>query len=174
MKRIVQIAMVLWLGLACCGPSLADMFIWVDANGVKHFGDAPPQELADENSLEVRRAYRRQLEARKEEAVSSVVNQRNDFFSGGGRSENMARPAEAARVVMFSTPSCGYCVKAKNYFRQKGVAFEELNINASEDARRRFQDLGGRGVPLILIGERKINGFDQQAIQAALSKEGLI
>jgi glutaredoxin len=73
---------------------------------------------------------------------------------------------------MFSAPGCGYCVKAREYFNQNGVAFEELDVSASEDARRRFQDLGGRGVPLILIGDRQISGFDPQAIQAALAKEG--
>ncbi len=171
-KRIVKTILLLLLALLLDGPLRADVFIWVDAKGVKHFGDAPPQALDDQKSLEVRRAYRRQLETRQQEAVVSGISRRNDFFTGAG-TQNGPRPAGGARVVMFSAPGCGYCVKAKDYFNQKGVAFEEHDVNTSEDARRRFQSLGGRGVPLILIGERQINGFDPQAIQAALAKEGL-
>jgi glutaredoxin len=166
----VKTILVLLLGLLLAGPLWADVFVWVDAKGVKHFGDAPPRALEDKNSLEVRRAYRRQLETQQREAVVSGVSRRSDFFTGGG-SANGIRPAGGSRVVMFSAPGCGYCVKAKEYFNQKGVVFEELDVNASEDARRRFQSLGGRGVPLILIGERQISGFDPQAIQAALAKE---
>ncbi|MGD8542369.1 MAG: glutaredoxin domain-containing protein [Desulfobacteraceae bacterium] len=171
MKRIVKTAWPLLLAVLLCGPSWADMFVWKDAQGVKHYGDAPPQVLEDQNSLEVRRAYRRQLETRQQEAVAAKVSRRSDFFTGGG-APNGTRPADGARVVMFSAPGCGYCVKAREYFNQNGVAFEELDVSASEDARRRFQDLGGRGVPLILIGDRQISGFDPQAIQAALAKEG--
>lgn len=171
MKRIVKTALALLLAALLGGPLWADVFVWVDAKGVKHYGDAPPQALEDQNSLEVRRAYRRRLETRQREAVVANVSRRNDFFTGGG-TPNGIRPAGGARVVMFSAAGCGYCVKAREYFNQKGVAFEELDVNASEDVRRRFQSLGGRGVPLILIGERQISGFDPQAIQAALAKEG--
>ena len=170
-KRIVKTAWPLLLAVLLCGPSWADMFVWKDARGVKHYGDTPPQALEDQNSLEVRRAYRRQLETRQQEAVAAGLSRRSDFFTGGG-APNGTRPADGARVVMFSAPGCGYCVKAKEYFNQNGVAFEELDVSASEDARRRFQGLGGRGVPLILIGDRQISGFDPQAIQAALAKEG--
>ncbi len=171
MKRIGKTAWPLLLAVLLCGPSWADMFVWKDAQGVKHYGDAPPQALEDQNSLEVRRAYRRQLETRQQDAVAASLSRRSDFFTGGG-APNGTRPADGARVVMFSAPGCGYCVKAREYFKQNGVAFEELDVSASEDARRRFQGLGGRGVPLILIGDRQISGFDPQAIQAALAKEG--
>jgi glutaredoxin len=170
-KPTVKTILLLPLLLLLAGPLWADVFVWVDAKGVKHYGDAPPQVLEDQTSLEVRRAYRRQLETRQREAVVANVSRRSDFFTGGG-TPNGTRPADGPRVVMFSAPGCGYCVKARDYLNQKGVVFEELDVNASEDARRRFQSLGGRGVPLILIGDRQISGFDPQAIQAALAKEG--
>jgi glutaredoxin len=169
-KPTVKTILLLPLLLLLAGPLWADVFVWVDAKGVKHYGDAPPQALEDQNSLEVRRAYRRQLETRQRDAVVANVSRRSDFFTGGG-TPNGTRPADGPRVVMFSAPGCGYCVKARDYLNQKGVVFEELDVNASEDARRRFESLGGRGVPLILIGERQISGFDPLAIQAALAKE---
>jgi glutaredoxin len=169
-KPTVKTILLLPLLLLLAGPLWADVFVWVDAKGVKHYGDAPPRTPGDETGLEVRRAYRRQLETQRHEAVVSGVQRRTDFFTGGAGATGI-RAAGGARVVMFSAPGCGYCVKARDYLNQKGVVFEELDVNASEDARRRFQSLGGRGVPLILIGERQISGFDPQAIQAALAKE---
>ena len=68
------------------------------------------------------------------------------------------------RVVMYSTASCPACKLAKSYFARKGVPYEEHDVNGSPEARAEFQKLGGRGVPLILVGTERMEGFSSQRL----------
>ena len=84
------------------------------------------------------------------------------------RAKSAAAPAGGRKVVMYSTANCGACKMAKQYFAQKGIAYEEFDVNQSRAANEEFQRLGGRGVPLILVGEKRMEGFNPQALDALL------
>ncbi len=75
---------------------------------------------------------------------------------------------------MYSTPTCGYCEKAKVFFNKNKIKFTEKDISADERAQSQFARLGGRGVPLILVGTKegmkKIYGFDQGRLTALLKR----
>lgn len=71
-------------------------------------------------------------------------------------------------VVMYTTASCGYCRAARQFFDKSGIAYTDLDINQSEKNGEEFRKLGGRGVPLILVGEEKMVGFNAQLLQAKL------
>ena len=60
---------------------------------------------------------------------------------------------------MYSTTWCGVCKKAKRYFKSKKIPFTEYDIEKSEQAAREFKKLRGRGVPVILVGDSRMNGF---------------
>ena len=73
------------------------------------------------------------------------------------------------RVIMFSTPTCSYCKTAKQYFRQQGVRFK--NVDVSKDpaaARDMIRRSGQQGVPQILVGNKIIVGFDRPKIDTLL------
>jgi glutaredoxin len=78
------------------------------------------------------------------------------------------RARSAKRVVMYSTSRCPACVSAKQYFAQKGVSYQEIDLEKSPDGRAAFEKLGGRGVPLIMVGEKRMEGFSAQALDAML------
>ncbi|RYD14137.1 MAG: glutaredoxin family protein [Lysobacteraceae bacterium] len=82
-----------------------------------------------------------------------------------------AGTAAAPDVVMYATADCGYCAKARAYFDERGVAFEERDIDASPAARSEWKEKGGIGTPLILINGRRFQGFDPSALDAMLSTE---
>ena len=63
------------------------------------------------------------------------------------------------RVVMYATSWCPYCQQARNYFRQQGISYTEYDIERDADAKRRYQEFGGRGIPVIFVGKRRMNGF---------------
>ena len=63
-------------------------------------------------------------------------------------------------VVMYSTSWCGYCRKARETFVHNNIAFKELDIEQSATAKAEYDALGGRGVPLILIDDVKVTGFN--------------
>jgi len=74
-------------------------------------------------------------------------------------------------VTIYTTPTCGYCKKAKEFFRARGVSFTEYNVAAD---RRKAEEMvrrsGQMGVPVIEISGRIIVGFNQAEIERALSR----
>ncbi len=71
-------------------------------------------------------------------------------------------------VVMYSTQWCPYCSKARAYFERHKIAYVEYDIEASAQNRAQFQALNGRGVPLILVGDKRMEGFSVQSFEALL------
>ena len=74
-------------------------------------------------------------------------------------------------VVVYSTPSCGYCNLAKDYFKKNNIAFTEYNVATnSEKAEEMVKKSGQMGVPVIDVNGRVIVGFNQSAIENALHR----
>lgn len=73
-----------------------------------------------------------------------------------------------ANVVVFSSNTCPYCVSAKEYLNEKGIEFEEKNIQEDKVARKELMDMGHMGVPVLLIDGEEIVGFDKPKIDEAL------
>ena len=68
----------------------------------------------------------------------------------------------AARVRMYTTLICPYCIRAKMLLKAKGVAFEEIDVSGDYDTRAWLvKATGRRTVPQIFINEEAIGGFDE-------------
>jgi glutaredoxin 3 len=82
----------------------------------------------------------------------------------------MADEQIAPKAVVYSTPTCPYCKMAKEYFDEKGVSYEDVDV-AAEPARAEemVKKSGQMGVPVIDIGGTIIVGFDKEKINAALA-----
>ncbi|HEX4024799.1 MAG TPA: glutaredoxin 3 [Steroidobacteraceae bacterium] len=67
----------------------------------------------------------------------------------------------ASPVLMYSKSWCPYCQRARALLLQKGVPFEEIDIEAQPQQREAMiRRSGRRTVPQIFIGERHIGGSD--------------
>jgi glutaredoxin 3 len=76
------------------------------------------------------------------------------------------------RVVLFSTPTCSWCRRAKRYFRERRVPFKEVNVERDQEAARDVaRKTGQTGVPVIKIGNRWIVGFDKDRIEKELARK---
>lgn len=74
-------------------------------------------------------------------------------------------------VKVYSTPSCPWCTRAKNYLSSKNIAYEEIDVSADRNAANEMvQKSGQRGVPVIDYNGTVIVGFDQAAIDQLLHK----
>ncbi|MFA5468027.1 MAG: glutaredoxin domain-containing protein [Sphaerochaetaceae bacterium] len=74
-------------------------------------------------------------------------------------------------VIMYSTPSCGFCRMAKSYFQQNKIPFTEYNVASNmEKAQEMVRKSGQMGVPVIDINGKIIVGFDRAAIDQALKR----
>ncbi|MBI5389186.1 glutaredoxin family protein [Candidatus Woesearchaeota archaeon] len=77
--------------------------------------------------------------------------------------------AKTPSVIVYSTTTCPWCVRAKNYLKQKGVNYIEFNVATDEKARNEMLAKSGQmGVPQLDINGKIIVGFDQEAIDKAL------
>ena len=73
------------------------------------------------------------------------------------------------RITLYSTHRCPHCRQLKAWLRQRGLSFREFDIERNARALREFQRLGARGVPVLLIGERRVDGFDPARLRRLLS-----
>lgn len=135
----------------CPLPAGADIYQWTDASGSIHFSDKKPADRPVEQ-----------------------MNPRVNSFAGivvepppTSTEKPQHRPK---KVVMYSTQRCGYCKQARAYFKKAGIAYRDYDIDESESARRAYDRAGGRGVPLIFIGDTRMTGFSEERFKSIYQK----
>ena len=75
------------------------------------------------------------------------------------------------KVVIYSTPTCPYCRRAKDYFSRKGISYVDYNVAEDKDkAKEMIQKSGQMGVPVITIDNEVVVGFNQTLLDKLLSK----
>ena len=75
-----------------------------------------------------------------------------------------------SKVVVYTSNTCPDCTMAKDYLKDNGVEFEEKNVQTDAAARDELISMGYTGVPVLVIGEEEIVGFDRARIDGALDK----
>ncbi len=77
-----------------------------------------------------------------------------------------------AKVEVYTTPYCPYCVAAKKMLSKKNVSFTELDVSGDSVLRDKMMERanGGHTVPQIFIDDRHIGGFDDMAEMNALGE----
>ena len=147
--RVICLGLVAML--VCMPASMArTIYKWKDANGRMHIGDQPPDPSGAQ-----------QISVRVNTYKGSAVGGAENALDGAGK-----------KVVIYTTRRCGYCKKAKAWFSRKGIAYTEYDVENSNKGQRDYKELGGHGVPIILIGEQRLNGFSEGRLGAALRKAG--
>ncbi|MFN0038732.1 MAG: DUF4124 domain-containing protein [Burkholderiales bacterium] len=146
---------VLTLAVCLPFPAGAELYKWVDQDGKVHYSDAPPPN-------------------RK----SNRIELKNNSISGPPvvpeiRSTPPVAAATAERVRLLTAAWCGYCKKARAYLQARGTPFEELDVETSAQGKSAYDALRGRGVPIILVGQQRMDGYDASALEAMLKNAGL-
>lgn len=73
------------------------------------------------------------------------------------------------KVQIYSTPTCSYCHMAKEFFKKNNVSFEDFNVATDMEKRKEMVEKSGQmGVPVILIDDELIVGFDKAKISGLL------
>lgn len=79
-------------------------------------------------------------------------------------------PDATTHVAVYGTATCPFCAKARAYLKARRVAFGDFDVDTSDKGKHDFAQLGSKAVPVILIGNRRLVGFDKKAIDAALDQ----
>ena len=132
--------------LVCTQVAGAEVYKWVDEQGQVYYTDQPVGITGDASAIDL------------------PVN----TYTAPQILDSVYR---SSGVVMYSASWCTVCRKASKYFRQKGIAFAEYDIERSEKGRREYNKLGARGVPVILVGDKRLNGFTEEAFNKLYYKK---
>jgi len=74
------------------------------------------------------------------------------------------------KVVIYSTPTCPYCKRAKEYLSRKGISYQEYNVAVDRDrAKEMIQKSGQMGVPVIIVDNEVMVGFNQAQLDKLLA-----
>ncbi|MDX1802466.1 MAG: glutaredoxin family protein [Alcanivorax sp.] len=139
--RCAILMLLLWLA----GGAQADIYKWTDSHGRVHFGDKP----------------------RQQDQAKKVRLKVNTYKSVSYQSLGKPLPGHDnnRRLLMYSTSWCGYCEKARRYFKAHHIPFDDYDIEHNEWARQQYQSMGATGVPVIVMGKRRMNGFNARAFE---------
>ncbi len=132
-------------------PSLVhatEIHKWRDADGKVHFGDKPPAEANAEKITVKPNVYA----SPSIEGLSAIFSEDKKSYSN--------------KVVMYATSWCGYCKKARRYFAAHRIPFKEFDVENSSKGKRDYKKLGAKGVPVILVGKKRLNGFSAAAFES--------
>lgn len=147
----------------------ASMYSWTDENGVRHYSNSPPEKSTEEIhqteeyfSRETKNIKPGKKENRRQKSIKEAT-QAEKIKTERKRKQNRSK-----KVVIYTTPTCGYCRRAKAFLSKHGINYTEYDIKASSKALKKYRSLNGRGVPLIMIGDKRIAGFNKSAIKNAL------
>jgi glutaredoxin len=141
--------------LALPPGAFADMYKWIDENGKVHYTDSPPPG---------RKAKKLDLKINSisgPPVVSAFANR------------DAGAAVAASSVKLYTTTWCGYCKRAKAFLQARGTRFEEIDVETSAQGQVEFRNLGGRGVPVILVGSQRMDGYSQESLEAMLRQAGL-
>jgi glutaredoxin-like YruB-family protein len=77
-----------------------------------------------------------------------------------------------AEVKIYSTPTCPWCKRAKQFFADNGVSYQDFDVASDVAARKDMMDKSGQlGVPVIDIDGEIIIGYDEPRLKKALNLE---
>jgi glutaredoxin len=154
LSRLIAGAIVLAaLAAGLTATAQTNVYRWVDKDGKVHFSDTPPPEEA-----------------------KSVSQKR----MGGGYTEEAQLPYATQMamkrnpVTLYTAKGCGTsCDRGRDLLSNRGVPFSEKNATASQAERDALVKLAGSAeVPLLMVGENKVRGYDEDQWNSALDGAG--
>lgn len=144
--------------LAIPAPAFADMYKWIDKDGKVHYTDSPPPgKKAKKLDLKINTITG--------PAVVSTIDKPGQ--------QTPAAAAGASKVRLYTTTWCGYCKRAKAYLQARGTPYQEFDVETSAQGQSEYRALGGRGVPVILVGDQRMDGYSEGTLAGMLKQAGL-
>jgi hypothetical protein len=128
----------------------ADLYSWTDRNGVRHVSVYPPpggEAVGDLRVLKTSPAAEDTTEAKE---------------AGDGGEDG------AAAVEIYVDGKSQDCMTALAFFTANGVSIQKHEIDKSPQAKKQFEAQGGGALPLILIGDQRMDGWDEPTARKLL------
>ena len=131
--KLVLITIVFSL---CVFSVNAEIYKWVDKYGKTQFTDNPPID-------------------KKVEEVEVKIN----TYSAVSIKPLVERLGRKDKVVMYTATWCGICKQAKKHFINNKIPYVTYDVEHSKEGKIDFKLLRGKSVPIIIVGNKRMNGF---------------
>ena len=163
----IRIVLVVMTVLSVVSLAGAEVYQWVDESGAVTFKDTPPPASGKRSKVKVYNDSDfapappdQPLPAARSPKATSVPS---------SQSSTPKKERFTGTVEMYVTDWCGYCKKAQSYMNGRGIPYVAYDIEKDSSARQRHKELGGRGVPLIIIGPHRMSGFSPESLEQYLN-----
>ncbi len=147
-KFVLHSVLITSLLMLCSNPVNAEIYKWVDDHGKVHFTDNPPK-------------------GKHTEKVELKIN----TYTSVEIKPLVERLGKTGKVVMYTATWCGICKTAKNYFRKNNIPYVSYDVEKSRVGKIDFKLLGGRSVPIIIVGNTRMNGFTASKFERLYKKQ---
>jgi len=131
------------------GSAGAGIYRWVDSGGRIVYSDSPPKH-----------------------GGTKSVKLETGVVAPTAPPEPKGAAVQGDKVRLYTTIWCGYCKKARAYLRSRNIPFDDIDVETTDRGRREYREIGGNGVPVIFVGERRMDGYDQGGLQDMLKAAG--
>jgi len=75
-------------------------------------------------------------------------------------------------VVLLSAEWCGYCDQLRADLDRSGVKYRELDVESDAEGVAAWESFGANGVPITVVGQRVVHGYDPGSIRKLMSAAG--
>ncbi len=99
--------------------------------------------------------------------IDSDTSEVSELLAERDKARDAQPSTNGRQVVIYTTPTCPACKAAKEYMNSKGISYQEVNVEQSPGAEE-FQRMGCHAVPVIVVGDKQMVGFNPDALQAML------
>jgi glutaredoxin len=144
----------------------AELYQWVAVDGSVTFKDSAPPASKKRTTVKV---YKDSDFKPAPPLLLASAERGNKSTPGPAMAATVKKERFSGTVEIYVTDWCGYCERAISYMSSKGIPFVAYDIEKDSSASQRFKELGGRGVPLIIIGANRMSGFSAERLEHYLN-----
>jgi glutaredoxin len=157
MRTLFLLALLLPLA---CVTQAATVYRSVGPDGQIIYSDKPPADGTIEKTLSL-------VDLPSTPMPESVLRYRDELQkSMKKRLSEVGMRLDTSEPVIFTAVWCGYCTRAKSYLAEKRIRYQEYDIDTPNGMRAYVEAGGGRGVPVMLWNNQKVQGFSPPAYDA--------
>lgn len=135
----------------------SDIYSWTDRNGVKHVSSYPPPKGEPVTDLRVMKTT---IEPEEPEA--------GDTEKAAADTASAEAPKNAPKVDIYVDGQSDICKSALAFFERNKIAYTKHDIDADPQALQRYRSLEGQGVPIVFIGDNRMDGWDEETAKSYL------
>ena len=169
MKKILTAFLLLIAIHIAAAHAVADMYKWVDQNGVVHFSDDPPAAGQKVEALEIFNHPKPSPKPALSKPKLVTKPNPEKIVKKDEYTQKKSNVYFSNKVEIYTTSWCRYCKNAIAFLRSNRIDYTQYDIEKDPKAAVKMKALGGKGgVPFAIINEKKIYGFSAESYKQAL------